>query len=481
MTPGHIVGISVTLLVIVALSLYSGRKVKSAADFASGGGKTGSLIVAGAIMGTLVGGSSTVGTAQLAYEYGLSAWWFTLGGGLACLILAVEFVKPFRKTGESTLVGIISREYGATSGMLASILSSIGTFINIISQMIAATAVIAVIFPSLGTLPALIIAAVLMALYVIFGGVKAAGSVGILKLILLYVAMIGSGIIVLFLSHGFTPLSDAIHTIERTSASSGNYVHYFSLFSRGIGKDLGAALSLVFGVITTQTYAQAIFAGKSDQAARKGALISACMIPPIGIGGILVGLYMRTHFPPESGMIAKNALTHFILEYMPAPLAGVVLATLLIAVVGTGAGLALGISTIVSNDIVKKVTHKIDDPKKNLVFCRVCIIVILAVAVVLSNGSLGDMILNFAFMSMGLRGAVVFVPLLDALWIKGRIDKKFVIASIIISPLCVLVFGVAKLVPFDSLFVGIAAGLVICGFGFALGTRKIHRLHAKAK
>ncbi|MDR0862363.1 MAG: sodium:solute symporter family protein [Oscillospiraceae bacterium] len=472
MTLWHIVGLSATLIVIVALSLFSGRKVKSAADFASGGGKTGSLIIAGAIMGTLVGGSSTVGTAQLAYEYGLSAWWFTLGGGIACLILALGFVKPFRKTGASTLVGIVSHEYGQTSGMLASILSSIGTFINIISQMLAATAVIAVVLPKLGTVPALLCAAALMALYVIVGGVQSAGAVGVLKLVLLYVAMIGSGIIVLILTKGWNPLVADIHALEAAAVESGKAVNYFSLFARGFGKDAGAGLSLVFGVLTTQTYAQAVLAGKSDSASRKGALISAIMIPPIGIGGILVGLYMRVNFPPETGLIAKNALTQFILDYMPAPLAGVVLATLLIAVVGTGAGLSLGISTIIGNDIVKKVSHKIDDPKKNLLFSRVCIIVVLLVACSMSTGSLGDVILNFAFMSMGLRGAVVFVPLLGALWFPGRIDKKFIIASIIISPLCVLIFGVTGWVTFDSLFVGIAASFVICLLGLLTGKNK---------
>ncbi|MDR0917445.1 MAG: sodium:solute symporter family protein [Oscillospiraceae bacterium] len=477
MTPLHIVGIVVTLIAIVGLSVYSGRKVKNAADFATGGGKTGSVIVAGAIMGTLVGGSSTVGTAQLAYSYGLSAWWFTLGGGIACLVLALGFVKPLRKTGASTLVGIMSSEYGQTSGILASVLSSIGTFINIISQMLAATAVIAVMLPKLGTVPALMCAAALMALYVIVGGVQSAGAVGVLKLVLLYVAMIGSGIIVLVLTKGWTPLVNEIHAVEAKAIASGTAVNYFSLFARGFGTDAGAGLSLVFGVLTTQTYAQAVLSGKSDRASRKGALISAIMIPPIGIGGILVGLFMRVHFPPEMRILAsKNALTQFILDYMPAPLAGVVLATLLIAVVGTGAGLSLGISTIIGNDIVKKVTRKIDDPIKNLLFSRVCIIVVLLAAVSLSTGALGDVILNFAFMSMGLRGAVVFVPLVCALWFRGRIDKKFVITSIIVSPLCVLLFGVTKWVAFDSLFVGIAAGIVICAIGLMVGKKPAQEL-----
>lgn len=63
----HIIGLSISLLAILALSIYSGKFAKK-----SQGAK--SWLVAGAIMGTLVGGSSTVGTAQLAYHYGMSAW-----------------------------------------------------------------------------------------------------------------------------------------------------------------------------------------------------------------------------------------------------------------------------------------------------------------------------------------------------------------------------------------------------------------------
>ena len=461
MTSTHILGLTITLLLIVGLSVYSGRQIKSASDFSSGGGKASSAIVAGALMGTLVGGSSTVGTAQLAYSYGMSAWWFTLGAGIACLILALGFTKPLRHSGCSTIVGIIEKEYGKRPGILATVLSAIGTFINIISQMLAATAVLAVIFPTMGVVSALAISAALMALYVIFGGVKAAGLVGIVKLVLLYVAMIGAGIIVLALCGGVTPLIDQVKALQASQGAKA--VDYFSLFARGAGKDLGACLSLVFGVLTTQTYAQAVMSGKSDSSAVKGAIASAILIPPIGVGGILVGLYMRTNFP---GIPAKQALTQFILMHMPPILGGVVLAALLIAVVGTGAGLALGISTILGEDVLGKVTHKFDDPKKKLVFSRICILLVLAFACVFSTGKLGDTILNFAFMSMGLRGAVAFMPFICALWLPGLIDSRFIMASIIIGPLCVLVFGVINVLPFDSLFVGIAASAVICFAGY---------------
>ncbi len=76
----HLLSMAAVLLLVTAVGIYSGRKIKSAADFATGGRSAGSLLVAATIMGTLVGGASTIGTAQLAFRYGFSAWWFTLGG-----------------------------------------------------------------------------------------------------------------------------------------------------------------------------------------------------------------------------------------------------------------------------------------------------------------------------------------------------------------------------------------------------------------
>ena len=461
MDVGMIIGLVVTIVVIAGLSIFSGTRAKGGES-----AKNGSAIVAGVIIGTLVGGSSTVGTAQLAYNYGMSAWWFTLGGGIACLILAIFYVGPLRHKNCPTLVGMIRQEYGDGAGMAASLLSSVGTFINIISQLISATAVIAVILPTLGTVPALIISAAFMVLYVVFGGTKGAGMVGILKTLLLYVAMMGCLVMVLYLTGGLREFVTMVNGIDNPDG-----VHFFSLIARGAGEDIGAGLSLVLGVLTTQTYAQAVLSAKSDAAGRRGALLSAFLIPPIGVGGILVGLYMRATHP---GIVAKTALTAFTLEYMPPVLAGVILGTLFIAVVGTGAGLALGISTIVSNDIVKKVTHRLDDPKKSGLFSKLCIVLVLALACCLSTGSLGDTILQFAFMSMGLRGAVVFIPLCAALWLPGKIDKKFAIASIIVSPIIVLLFGTvfADLIPIDSLFIGILASIIIMGAGLAAGRKK---------
>ena len=453
------IGLAATLLVIVSLSVWSGTQVKKSAKNSAG-------VVAGVIMGTLVGGSSTIGTAQLAFQFGMSAWWYTLGAGIACLVLALVYGLPLRRSGCPTLVGMIRKEYGPKVGMAVSVLSCVGTFINVVPQVISATAVLAVVFPAMGLRAAVVISVVFMILYVIFGGTKGAGIVGIVKMILIYLAMIAAGVMVLRMAGGFSGFTGEVRALR-----DPNCPNFFNLFSRGIGTDAGAGLSAILGVLTTQTYAQGVLSGKTDKAGIRGALLSAFLVPPIGLGGILVGLHMRANAALYAGVTAKTALTAFITAHMPPWLSGIILGTFFITVVGTGAGITLGICTTLTNDIFAQRIRRFQTPKAKDSLCKVLIALVLAVAGILACGSLGDIILQFTFMSMGLRAAVVFMPLTCALWLPGRISGKYTLAAVIAGPLVVLLFGLWKVLPFDSLFLGVAVSVVIMTAG----------LHAKKK
>lgn len=448
-------GLAATLLIIVSLSIWSGSRVKKDK-------RNPMPVVAGVITGTLVGGSSTIGTAQLAYQFGMSAWWYTLGAGISCLILALVYAKPFRRTGCSTLVGIIRSEYGPKVGMAVSVLSSVGTFINVIPQVISATAVLAVIFPGMGLVPAVILSVAFMILYVIFGGTKGAGIVGIVKMVLIYITMIVSAVLVLSMTGGLSAFTQMAQTIP-----DPNGIRFTYMFSRGVGTDVGACLSVLLGVITTQTYAQGVLSGRTDKDGVGGALISAFLIPPIGIGGILVGLYMRAHAALYAGVTAKTALTAFITAHMPPLAAGIILGTLFITVVGTGAGITLGIATTLTNDILTQLVSRFRQPKAKELLSKAMIVLVLSVAGFLACGSLGDIILQFTFMSMGLRGAVVFLPLSCALWLPGRISKRYAMAAVTAGPLVVLIFGLWKVLPFDPLFAGVAVSALIMAAGFS--------------
>ena len=492
----HILGIALTLVLIAVVGAYSGKKVKNASDFVQSGGKAGSMIVAGTIIGTLVGGQATVGTAQLAFSYGLSAWWFTLGSGLGCLALSLGYTKSMRASGRTTLIGVIEDEYGKTAGYTGSVLSALGSFFSLLSNMLACSALLCAILPvSIPT--ALIISVVLASAYIIFGGVWGAGMGGVLKLLLLCFACAVGAVLVLSLSGGNvleplstllngTPLGQAAGLDQGETAAH----HFLSLVSRGVKKDLGSGLSLILGVLSTQTYAQAIWSAKSDKSAKKGALISAFMIPPIGIACILIGLYMRAHYITSAEIAAlvqmgqsvpeglreisssSQVFPAFVLNHMPSLLGGTVLGTLLITIVGGGAGLALGIATILSGDIFKKLTHRFDSPKASLLMLRVLIVIILCAAACGAGAVPGAIINDFGFLSMALRAAVVFVPFSCALFFKGKTAKNSAVFSIIAGP-CTVIAGNLLNFGFDPLLLGLCVSASIMALGAVFKSKSV--------
>ncbi len=55
------------------------RRIGSETEYSMAGRKAGTSQVIGIFMGALTGGAVTVGTAEMAYQYGLSALWFCFG------------------------------------------------------------------------------------------------------------------------------------------------------------------------------------------------------------------------------------------------------------------------------------------------------------------------------------------------------------------------------------------------------------------
>ena len=478
----HILGLILAVALIEVVGILSVRKVKSASDFHTSGGRAGTWVVTGAIIGTLVGGQSTVGTAQLAFSFGISAWWFTMGMALGCVALSIGYVIPLRHSGSTTLLEIVRKEYGRKAEMTGSVLCSLGMIISIIAQVLSASALLMTLF-NIPFWACAILSAIIMTLYVVFGGLWSAGIGGVVKIILLCLSALAAGVIVLVLSKGYSNLVDSIKNIllntDIQSISGFETVkdvnmRYQYPFARGISKDVGSCLSVILGVLSTQTYAQAIWSGRSDSIARKGAMISALISIPIGFACVMVGMYMRAHYitvdelnalsaigkdiPAGMGIMTSSAQAFpmFVTNHMPKFIGGLVLGTLLITIIIGGSGLTLGASTILVKDVVK--------PKNTLKVSRYIIVMLQLIAVVVAASFSGSYINDLGFLSMGLRTTATFVPLTLALFFPGRFKSKWVFFSIIFGTAC-LIFAELVSLPVDSIYVGLLGSITCCLIG----------------
>ena len=484
----HLIGVVLTVALLLAVSWLSGRKVKDAHSFTTGG-KSGSWMGCGALLGTLAGGQSTIGTAQLAFCYGLSAWWFTIGAGLGSLVLGLFYAGPLRRSGCSTLLEVVSREYGHKAETVGSILFLIGIFISIMSQVLSSSAMISSLF-GITAVWASLAGAVLIMLLVLFGGIRSAGVGGIVKLILLYLCSIVAGIVVWHVAGGLSGLRDGVDGIYQSAAITHlngltdiESIHhrYGSAFARGFFKDMGGCLSLILGVVCTQSYAQCIWSAASTKKARRGAILCSLFMPIIGAACTLVGIYMRGHYvtadelkametageilPAGIGVIENSAQAFpaFILRHLPAWLGGLMLGTMLINILGCGSGLSLGAATILVRDVYGNFKRRMGmkaSPLSQLAQTRLSIVGILLLAFAAAMTFSGTFINDLGFLSLGLRAVAILFPLCFALWCPGRFQPSRVVLSMPIG-VAAMLFAKFTSLPGDAVYYGLTASLLI--------------------
>lgn len=126
LTTVQLVSIVITLVLTILPGIYAGRKIKSADDYALGGRSAGIGMVAGSIIGTIVGGAATIGTAQLGFQLGLTAWWFTLGSGIGFIIMGLFYARPLRNSGLMTISEFLVVNFGKKAGPIASLSATAG-------------------------------------------------------------------------------------------------------------------------------------------------------------------------------------------------------------------------------------------------------------------------------------------------------------------------------------------------------------------
>ncbi|MBW9157770.1 MULTISPECIES: sodium:solute symporter [Clostridium] len=441
-----IISTIITLVITGIIGYLSKSKVKTSKDFTSGGNKLGVMGVTSVLMGSIIGGASTVGTAQMAYNRGIGAIWFILGLSIASIILGLFYSKQVDKKSAETIPQIIGNTYGKKARTVSSILLSIGMFIHINGQIIACTALFTVIFGMSITKTAVIVVCLLV-VYVVFGGFWGSTMVGAVKTILLYGTSIICGILLIFKFNGIRDITSVLPQEP-----------WFNLFSGGVSSDLASGISTIVGVLSTQTYFQSIMAGKNSKTSRRGAFLVAFLVLPVGIVCTMIGMYMKIHHP---SIVPSEAFPLFLMTYLNPVLGGVCIATVLISSIATGAGLTLGIATMFVRDIYNQCINKKAGDKKQLYILRGTIIFIGIMTLIIVINNKDSMILDWGFLSMIFRSTPIFIPVFAAMFFKDKIRSKAGIYSIVAGPLASLIWILSGLGKINSIYIGLTISIFV--------------------
>jgi SSS family solute:Na+ symporter len=402
-------------------------------------------------MGSIIGGASTVGTAQMAYNRGIGAIWFIFGISAASIILGLLYSKQVDNKLSETIPQIIGNTYGKKARTCSSMLLSAGMFIHINGQIIACSALFTAVLGMNADVTAFIVVSLLV-VYVVFGGFWGSTMVGAVKTVLLYGTSIICGFILIFNMNG---ISDITFALPKEP--------WFNIFSGGVSSDLASGFATIVGVLSTQTYFQAIMAGKNSKISRWSAFLTAFLVFPVGVVCTMIGMYMRVHYP---NIAASEAFPLFITKHLHPIIGGVSIATVLISSIATGAGLTLGIATMFVRDVYKRVIDTKASDRKQLIVLRGTIVLIGVMTLVVVINNKDSMILEWGFLSMVFRATPIFIPIIGAMFFKDKLRPEIGIYGVLAGPIASTIWILLGFEKISSIYIGlVVSGLIFIIMG----------------
>jgi solute:Na+ symporter, SSS family len=405
----HLILLIAYSVLLTAAGLWIGRLVRGSGDFfVAGRGLTTPLLFS-TMLAANIGAGTTVGAAGLAYQQGLSAWWWNGSAAIGSLILAFwigpRIWRLASDQGFYTAGDYLEFRYSpAVRGITASLIW-IGTLAILAAQLLAGAAVLNVV-AGLSKTSGVMIGAVAMMIYFIAGGLLSSAWVNLLQLIVL----IGGLLIampLLYFEVGGAPAFSAMAT---------PHPEYWSFFySTGSGMSGWAMVAMLTpAFIVSPGLLQKAYGAKNEGVVRRGI-------------GMQAGAQMLFAFIPVFfGMAARAAnlevesqnmvLPAVLASELPVFLGALALAAVFSAEVSTCDAILFMLSTSLSKDLYKRFLHPDATDRRLLLVARLA-----AVA-----GGLGGVFIAIQLETIvqalsifySLLGVAFFVPVIGGLYVR---------------------------------------------------------------
>jgi SSS family solute:Na+ symporter len=359
-------------------------------------------VVAPLLTGLAVGGASTVGVAERAYQVGISAGWYNAAWAAGAILVGLIAARRYRRMEISTLPELFERHYN-TSGRIIGVIGQLGLQIVIISvQYVAGGAILSSLLPGVFSFKTgMFVTAVVFVGITLIGGFWAAGLTNIINVILIYVGVLLGAAIAVGKIGGFGEL------VARLPAQHPG----FDLGAIGMGLIIAWFVVMCTMAFSVQSVVQITFAAKDSSSASKGFVLGGLIILPVGFISAVIGLSATILHP---GIIPTEALPRTVLSLSPV-VAGLVLAGLWAADVSTASALLIGSATLVVGDLIKRFVAPDLKEKAERLISRISILILSVFTYLLAVLVSGN-ILKTLLLGLSLTTAYTLVTLMTLFW-----------------------------------------------------------------
>lgn len=407
-------------LITVLIGLWSSNRSHSSDSFLGAG--MGVCMIVCASTGEWLGGTATTGVSEYGFDFGLSGAWYTISNGIGVIFLALLFAQLYRSMNTVTVPGIIGKFIGIKARTVSSIFLTFVMLAVGISQMIAAGG-LGVSLMGLDFNLAVIGFAFVFIIYTLAGGMNAVASTNVMHLFVMYGGVILGIILALKKVGGWNAFLSGVTAIEAAEPEK----HYFNMFSIGIPKVSSWIIASLLGACTAQAGIQPVLAAKDVPTAKKACIITAFVAAPFGLFTAMLGIIAKvmsfkgTLLDTAGNLVAIGKLALPTLMMNLSPLAGgLVLASILAAILSTVSPLILASGTMVTKDIYQGVIKKDATDKQVLNVSRLTTAFsgIICASLAIIFNTFGIRVLDIVYFAYSMRGALFVIVLLGIYYRK---------------------------------------------------------------
>lgn len=363
----------------VAIGLIASRKKaeekQSNDDFLMASKSLGPVVLAGTLFAANTGGASTTGIATNVFQYGLSAAWYVIAGGIGFVL--VSFIAPyFRRAQANTVPEIISKRYGKASHIFTAITSILALFMATGAQIIATASIINVV-TGFDFRTAAIVSTAVVIIYTMVGGFKSVTAANLMHVLFITVGMT-IAMLVMVNSKEVGGFGALFQKAEAMKSVSGANMDMLSMTKIGATTIIGYIAMYFMTFPTGQEIVQTYCSAKDGKSAKLGSILAGLVSAAYAIVPAIIGLLAYVCIDGYAlGGSQKNALAQATITFAPAVIAGIVLAAIVAATMSSAAGNMIGTATMFTNDIfVPYINKGVKEDKKEIWISKIAMLIV---------------------------------------------------------------------------------------------------------
>jgi SSS family solute:Na+ symporter/sodium/proline symporter len=398
-------------LILIAVSLWRSRAVKSHADFMVAGRSVPVAMLVGTLVCTWIGSGSLFGGAGLAYRSGISELWFSSGGWVG-LVVAYFLAHRVRRIAKYTVPDLLEQRYNAAARLLGTV-AIVLAYVTIAAYQfrgggwILSIVTDGAISPTVGML----ITAATIVLFTALAGMVSIVTVDIFNGIIITFGVLLALPYLVFANGGVGAVTAALPAAHTTVLGGHNVLWVF-----------GVAMPTFLLILGESGMYQKFFSAKNESAARKAVIGMLIGIVVIEIVIALLGVVGRAVYPELATATwmggrdaSETVILHIARNGLPIILGAILLSSAVAIVLSTGNTFLLVPSTNVSRDIYERFINPSASERAKVNLQRTFVVLFGGLALVLLTQF--QSVLAMALYAYSLVGASLTPALLAAfLW-----------------------------------------------------------------